>query len=800
MLNENLKRKVLAVSISKILLSSVVIVAISHSSNAIADCSNMSVIAEGGDRYTVNGSFSYTCVNIPDGDPLKVDMDGILADGSNSIVQELTTADRARPTGGHIDLIQVQDGSGVHASNGGMVTIKRDNAEGYTSLGITTTGSGDGIYSQGNGSSIAIEKDTTINSGGNGLVAEDNSTVSLSGKVDITAQSSALLLKNGATVAVGNNAQVSSLTTKSATDLIKLESGVLTEGTLTLSNGTLNSNNVAANVINADSGEWNVNLAKVSSNGDIITGSGATLLVSAESESSVTGDLSAAGGSTFTLNMAGSNLTGKASNEGTLNLSLNDSIWEMTGSSTVSSLNLQSGSRVNFASGNDKTLTTGALSGNGTFQINTKFNSDGSAQTDRIVVTGDAEGQHGLYVVAASGSKGGQTTSNGINVVQIDGTSTASFKLVNQSGGDISYISMDAYDYYLHEGTQEGNTSDENDWYLRSTYNGGKSDNGTPSAVDGPVQYRQEVPGYIITPYANMMYGYQTVGTLHERMGDTQQFARGYDNKTWGRFGGNHSESKAGRFNYDFDTMFAQFGRDLYQSVTEEDTSVTAGVTVTLGRQQTDARDKGRHYSGQSADTGSVTTNAYSIGGYYTRYANDGGYIDAVTQFTYYDNHYSSRYDADQKSYGLILSLEGGKPFGVTENWKIEPQGQIVYQFLNADDFNDEISDVRGDSYSGGLARAGVRFFRDAALDKENEVFKPYLTADVVGNLDDTPEVQVGSAKLRPDVDRVWWQTGVGITANAAKNTSFYLDAKYMQSFEGDLNGYAVHAGVQGRF
>ena len=209
-----------------------------------------------------------------------------------------------------------------------------------------------------------------------------------------------------------------------------------------------------------------------------------------------------------------------------------------------------------------------------------------------------------------------------------------------------------------------------------------------------------------------MMYGYQTVGTLHERMGDTQQFARGYDNKTWGRFGGNHSESKVGRFNYDFDTMFAQFGRDMYQSVTEEDTNVTAGMTVTLGRQQTDAKDKGRQSAGQNKDTGSVTTNAYSVGAYYTRYANDGGYIDAVTQFTYYDNHYGSRYDADQKNYGMIVSLEGGKPFVVTENWKIEPQGQIVYQFLSADDFNDEISDVRGDNYNGGLARAGVRFFR----------------------------------------------------------------------------------------
>ncbi|MBK5142118.1 autotransporter outer membrane beta-barrel domain-containing protein [Budviciaceae bacterium BWR-B9] len=459
----------------------------------------------------------------------------------------------------------------------------------------------------------------------------------------------------------------------------------------------------------------------------------------------------------------------------------------------------------------NRVLTTNSLSGNGDFYIHTELNEGGAnTNSDQIHVTGDAEGNYRLFVDGHG--NGAYTVDDGIKVVQIDGNSTSQFTL-----GNGNYVSMGAFDYYLYEGDVAG--VDLNDWYLRNLAPPpvidpvdpvdpiAPVDPASPEVPTGPVApaqsvkaYRQEVPGYIAAPYVNMLYGYQTIGTLHERMGDSQQFARGADNKTWGRFGGSHLESKSGRFNYDVDTMFAQFGRDIYQSTTSAGTSVTGGLTVTLGQEHTKAKDKGRTAAGESINTGDITTNAYSIGGYYTRYAQNGGYIDAVSQFTYYDNSYNSRYDADQKSYGAIVSLEGGKPFGVTRNWKIEPQGQIAYQYLTSENFSDEISDIKGDDYNGGLARAGIRFFRDQAVNKESEFFKPYLTLDAVSTIGKDPSVNVGGTDIQADFDSTWWQAGAGMTANATKNTSFYMDAKYLQSFEGDFDGYVIHAGVQGRF
>ncbi|PLR43247.1 hypothetical protein CYR40_17870 [Chimaeribacter arupi] len=198
--------------------------------------------------------------------------------------------------------------------------------------------------------------------------------------------------------------------------------------------------------------------------------------------------------------------------------------------------------------------------------------------------------------------------------------------------------------------------------------------------------------------------------------------------------------------------------------------------------------------------TGAVNTDAYSLGGYYTRYAQDGGYIDAVGQFTYYRNQYESRYNARQDSVGTLLSLEGGKPFGVSENWKIEPQGQLVYQYLVGEDFSDAVSDVSGTHSSALTARAGVRLFRDQQEDKHTETFKPYLTADIVHNVTDAPTVRVGSTDVQADLATDWWQTGAGFTAKVSENTWFYADAQYMKGFSDDMEGYVAHIGIQGSF
>ena len=56
-----------------------------------------------------------------------------------------------------------------------------------------------------------------------------------------------------------------------------------------------------------------------------------------------------------------------------------------------------------------------------------------------------------------------------------------------------------------------------------------------------------------------------------------------------------------------------------------------AGVTFALARMDGEVQ----HFNGRIA--GRNTVDAYSLGGYWTKFGDEGGYLDAVLQATWYD-------------------------------------------------------------------------------------------------------------------------------------------------------------------
>ena len=133
-----------------------------------------------------------------------------------------------------------------------------------------------------------------------------------------------------------------------------------------------------------------------------------------------------------------------------------DSIWTLTGDSTVGDLTLDASGLVALSDGIDSaqfnTLTLEAFNGTGgTFAFRTALGDD-SSTTDRVHISGDAEG-HGLVLVVNVGGQGAQTD-KGIELITIDGASNAQFDLLGRAVGG-------QYEYFLIKG-EDGN------WYLRS--------------------------------------------------------------------------------------------------------------------------------------------------------------------------------------------------------------------------------------------------------------------------------------------------------------------------------------------
>jgi outer membrane autotransporter protein len=322
---------------------------------------------------------------------------------------------------------------------------------------------------------------------------------------------------------------------------------------------------------------------------------------------------------------------------------------------------------------------------------------------------------------------------------------------------------------------------------------------GTPSstvaAQPSVIAYRPAVVGYTMTPSFNLDYGFSIMSRLHERVGDVASLenAQGtYGNGVWGRIGGQSLNANSGdRFSGDERTFFAQFGKDWTLSTNPAGGSTHAGVTVTIGSTSATFEDSARSLNPTLTNaTGSVGTQAQSVGGYWTKYLKDGSYFDAVAQLTHYRNKFGDVYGggASQNGVGTGLSGEVGKPFLIgSTTIAIEPQAQLMYQYLHLNGFDDGISPVSGTSSNALRGRAGFRIFKaNLTNDTKTGTATPYFTADVLHDFLNPGNTSVDGASFNSGLSKTWYEVGVGVTTSMSKSSEMYANVKYSRNIGGD--------------
>ena len=418
---------------------------------------------------------------------------------------------------------------------------------------------------------------------------------------------------------------------------------------------------------------------------------------------------------------------------------------------------------------------------------------DSSSATDLVHVTGDTAGSTYLAIANAGGT-GAQTTGDGIKVVQVDGASAGTFQTGTLEAG--------AYEYLLYKGGVDDDASSGN-WYLRSLFeepcNGGNGTNGEEVCNGGngagpeTPAWRPAVPGYVLTPALNLAYGFTLLGTLHTRVGDVPGAVvpdHTDRNGVWGRVGGGNLQTHAlDRFAADSSTFYAQFGKDWTLDQPPNGGSTHAGVTVAIGSSSARFNDFGRLDAGLDPRTGTVVTQAQSLGGYWTRYLADGTYWDSVGQLTHYHNRYG---DIDgnapgQDGFGIALSQEVGKPFQIgSTSIAFEPQAQLMYQYLSLGSFSDNISYVSGTHGNALRGRAGFRLFDfnlRSADGKQAAI--PWISANIVHDFLPAGQTVVGGTPFTANLSRTWYDLGVGVTATLGERGELYTNLGYSHSMGG---------------
>lgn len=645
----------------------------------------------------------------------------------------------------------------------------------------------------------------TLGQYSNGLMVQNDSVVQVSGG-SITTQAAAT---NGVTINGANDLTLADglliSTPGNASVGLALNADPMTADQVQkvrIDNATINSGNVGISKIYDGAAQVIID------NASLVLGINAAMTfadigastVNVSGKSQIIGNIINGTTAKTDVTLDGSVLTGAVQNLSSLTLN-NQSVWNLTGDSVLTNLSMDN-SLLNFTQpqqGQFHTLNASTLSGNGSLNFNTQLGSDNSP-TDLLHVQGNASGQFGVLVRNVGGS-GALTTGDGIRLVQVDGADTSSLKLLRK-------VSAGAYDYYLYK----GGSGSSKDWYLR-TYlepvpppepvpdpdpapEPTPQPTPTPTPIPKPViAYRTDVVGYIAAPFLNRQYGFSSMGSYHERTGDSVKRAQ---DGTWARIGGAHDNYDIGRFSFDSDIRYIQIGKDLYQDETPRGNNVHAGIMISLGDQKTNSSDSARGLVGESTDTGDVSTDAYGIGGYYTVKTDSGAYLDFVGQVTDYHTEFQSETQAKQDGYGVALSAEGGIPLAITQSWRLEPQTQVIYQYLHMKGFNDGIASVEKTTDNSVQARAGVRLSHLPQVDQPN--ITPYLNLDAVSTFSDAPAVTIASTRISPDFTQSTWKAGGGITATLSKNAALYASANYLRGFDGKQEGYQGNIGINVSF
>ncbi|WP_261373528.1 autotransporter outer membrane beta-barrel domain-containing protein [Yersinia massiliensis] len=527
-------------------------------------------------------------------------------------------------------------------------------------------------------------------------------------------------------------------------------------------------------------------------------------------------DLNLAEGSVFS--GATKSLGSTSSNNGVINLAMsgNSSIWNMSGNSDLTSLNLANGAIVNYID-NSSTFKTLTVTGNyhsdgGYIYFNTALNDD-TSETDKLLIQGNTSGT--TYVVVRNAGGMGNETLEGIELIRVNGDSDGEFI---QSGR----IVAGAYDYSLNRG-QDSSLGRSHDgrgshWYLTNVsapivtpIDPPETLDPTPPVEVGPKQKveRPEASGYSANlAAANNMF----VTRLHDRVGDTQYIdaLTGEQRITslWMRNEGGHTRSKDShdQLGTQSNRYVLQLGGDIAQWSNNDADSFHLGIMGGYGNSKSRTESRLSGYSARSSVDG------YSLGMYGTWYANEadksGFYVDSWAQYSWFNNRVEGQELATEtyKSSGVTASIESGYTFKVGENatknatYFIQPKAQITWMGVKAGDHKeDNGTQVSGEGDGNIQTRLGVKAFMKGYADQDkgkNRVFQPFVEVNWIHNTKDfgttmdgmtvkqdgaanIGELKLGvEGQLNKNVN-IWGNIGQQIGNKGYSDTAMMLGVKY---------------------
>ncbi|WP_239424526.1 autotransporter outer membrane beta-barrel domain-containing protein [Snodgrassella communis] len=317
-------------------------------------------------------------------------------------------------------------------------------------------------------------------------------------------------------------------------------------------------------------------------------------------------------------------------------------------------------------------------------------------------------------------------------------------------------------------------------------HNSGKGNSGKNK---GTLIYADAVAGYTLMPRVNLEQGFASIGSLQVRRTDIANV----DGKrqTWARTFGHHQKQNGkDRLNLDTNIYGIQIGHDFMINQTDNKGLNVLGGYISYSRANTDFSDKYHAKKGiviSDKHTGKGKSDNISLGLTNTYFTDKGTYLDIVGQLSYLHNKYTARTGNNpdtQDGWGAAVSAEVGHSIQVSSTWSIQPQAQMVYQYLNLDSFSDGLRYVDQNNQDSLRGRIGLKAAYNVS-GKTGKGTSIYTVGNVWHDFIKPDNVNIGRDSIRENFSSTWGEIGVGVHIPVAKQSQIYGDVRYEHNFGG---------------
>ena len=486
-------------------------------------------------------------------------------------------------------------------------------------------------------------------------------------------------------------------------------------------------------------------------------------------------------------------------NDGTINLNLDNGTWKTQGKSFVTSIDLRNNGNIIFTEeGTSVDIKNLSGDGNGTFGMT--VNAINKSEGNMLYVQ---ESNGGIYNVSLQNSNledikigekirfatignNAKTNNLGFKVADIKerGIRNINFKVEKEefdkndseneiyNGGQTPNDKKPGNDYVV------GNYQDGENWYLTRNSSGNINDGGIT------------VIEMAKSNYANAVY----MDNLNKRLGD-MSFADG-ESGLWVRM----RNDKVGEDNhYKLHNYMTQIGYD--KSYSMENGIEHRGIAFEYGKGDMKYKEL----------RGNTDTDKYILTLYKTKVRDNKVYTDYTLRggaisndFTVYGRETGAKVTGKYKNMVLGAGTEVGKRYELDKNWYIEPQAQLQYTYINSTDYTtNQMTKVDLDEIHSLIGRAGIKLGHDSykGNKKDNTVYvKADINHEFLGEQNVKAKDETGRLDKTYKNNETWVEIGIGASKKITPDLNVYADVEKQLGSNKDNKSWQVNVGFRYKF